>query len=390
MTPLAIVILAAGKGTRMPPDLPKVLRPLAGEPLLAHVLRTARSLAPQRLVVVLGHGVDEIRRAIPLADEEVALQIEQRGTGHALMQALPRLEGFAGDLLVLYGDVPLLAAETLRELLERHALEDNAATILTATLPDPAAYGRIVRDRHGFCRAIVERRDLVGDQEAIREINSGIIAFDSEGVRRTLPRLGTNNRQNEYYLTDLIGLLRGEGGRIGTQHLRCADEILGVNTLAELAELERIAGAREGSRAGTCPLCAAQAAAAPGTAPCQAGGRLLLAAGERICVGLAEPPFNNGHLLVFPRRHVSSFPALTGAERGELGDWLRRSEEALARTYPYDALNLGYNSGRGGHLAVEIIPRWRGDLNYLPLIAGLKLVPETPRETFDRLRGAFA
>ncbi|MBM3317281.1 MAG: NTP transferase domain-containing protein [Candidatus Eisenbacteria bacterium] len=384
---LAIVILAAGKGTRMPADMPKVLRPAAGEPLLAHVLRCARALAPRRLVVVLGHGLEAIRRAIPLADGEVALQEEQRGTGDAVRCALPSLEGFSGDLLVLYGDVPLLRPATLQELLERHRVEENAATILTATLDEPGAYGRIVRDRLGFCSAIVERRDLAPGQEGIREINSGIIAFAAADLRRALPLIGAANRQGEYYLTDVIGLLRREGRRVGTHHLRDAGEILGVNTPADLAEVERIAVARGPAGGAGCPLCRAQAAAAAGGS---AGVEtLLLAAGERVCVRVADTPFNNGHLLVFPRRHVASFPALTAEERDELEQWVRRSEAALASAYACDALNLGYNSGAGGHLAFQIIPRWRGDINYLPLIAGLKLIPERPCDSWERLRRVF-
>jgi diadenosine tetraphosphate (Ap4A) HIT family hydrolase/CTP:molybdopterin cytidylyltransferase MocA len=386
MRELAVVILAAGKGTRMPPDMPKVLRPVAGEPLLAHALRTARALAPARLVTVLGHGAEEVRRAVGLGDAEVVLQLEQRGTGDAVMCAEQQMAGFSGDLLVLYGDVPLLRAETLAGLLEIHCIEENAATILTAGFTDPTGYGRIVRDERGFCVGIVEQRDLAPCQEAIREVNSGIIAFAAARLFPALHDVQPDNRQGEYYLTSVIDLLHRAGERIGTVHLEDEREILGVNTLEELREAERahIARARAGDAA--CALCAAQAGAPPRGQPAGGAPTLVLVAGEHVCLKVADPPFNNGHLVLFPRRHVTSLLTLTPEERAELGGWLGRVEEALRRTYSFDAINLGYNSGAGGHLAFHVVPRWQGDVNFLPLLAGLKLVPERPERSWERLR----
>jgi CTP:molybdopterin cytidylyltransferase MocA/diadenosine tetraphosphate (Ap4A) HIT family hydrolase len=388
MRALAVVILAAGKGTRMPPDLPKVLRPLAGRPLLAHVLATARSLAPERIVVVLGHGAEAIGQACDLAGCEVALQTEQRGTGDAVRRAQPALSGFDGDLLVLYGDVPLLRETTLRDLRERHAVEENAATILTATLADPAGYGRIVRDPLGFCCGIVEQRDLQPQHAGLREINSGVIAFDARALFAALGEVKPDNRQGEYYLTSVIGILRGAGERIGTHHLRDESEILGVNTLAELEALERHC-ARSSSASPACPLCEALAGLAEGGAVPDASPHLLLGAGRYACVKLATPGFNNGQLTVFPRRHVTSLGGLTPEERAELGDWLQRGERAIRGTYGCDAFNVGCNSESGGHLAFELVPRWCGDVNFLPLLAGLKLVPERPEAAWRRLREAL-
>jgi bifunctional UDP-N-acetylglucosamine pyrophosphorylase/glucosamine-1-phosphate N-acetyltransferase len=240
MRELAVVILAAGKGTRMPPDMPKVLRPVAGEPLLAHALRTARALAPARLVTVLGHGAEEVRRAVGLGDAEVVLQLEQRGTGDAVMCAEQQMAGFSGDLLVLYGDVPLLRAETLAGLLEIHCIEENAATILTAGFTDPTGYGRIVRDERGFCVGIVEQRDLAPCQEAIREVNSGIIAFAAARLFPALHDVQPDNRQGEYYLTSVIDLLHRAGERIGTVHLE--DERAGTGGRRRLRAVRRASG----------------------------------------------------------------------------------------------------------------------------------------------------
>jgi CTP:molybdopterin cytidylyltransferase MocA/diadenosine tetraphosphate (Ap4A) HIT family hydrolase len=389
MRALAVVILAAGKGTRMPPDLPKVLRPLAGRPLLAHVLATARMLAPERIVVVLGHGASAIEQACDLASCEVALQTEQRGTGDAVRRAQPALSRFDGDLLVLYGDVPLLRATTLNDLRERHAVEENAATILTATLADPAGYGRIVRDRIGFCAGIVEQRDLQPDEAGLREINSGVIVFDAGALFAALGEVQPDNRQGEYYLTSVIGILRRAGERVGTHHLRDESEILGVNTLAELDALERHC-ARLSRATPVCPLCAAQVGLGEGAAAPDVSSALLLGAGRRACVKVATPGFNNGQLTVFPRRHVTSLITLTREERAELGDWLQRGERALRGAYGCDAFNVGCNSESSGHLAFDLVPRWCGDVNYLPLLAGLKLVPERPEEAWRRLREAWA
>ena len=380
--PLAVVVLAAGKGTRMPGDLPKVLHPLGGEPMVNHVLRTVRALGPERIVLVVGHRADEVRRAVAAADLAVVVQAEQLGTGHAVLCAAPELAGFRGTLLVVYGDVPLLRRETLLELCELHELEDNAASILSATVDEPAGYGRLVRDAHGRCVGIVEQRNLAFDQEHIPEINSGIIAFAAEPLFSALRQVHPDERAGEVYLTDVIGLLCASGRRVGTYHLNDPTEILGVNTLEQLSAVEHAHVCRLRNPASGCELCAAAALADDAVA----GGRaLLLGAGARVCLKVASRPFNNGHLLVFPRRHVTCFPSLSDEERAELADWMRVAERLLERAYGMDALNAGINSGVGGHLAFHVIPRWSGDLNYLPLLAGLKLVPESPAGTWERL-----
>jgi len=385
---LAILVLAAGKGTRMPQDLPKVLQPVGGAPLIDHVLRTARALAPARILLVLGHRVDEVRAAIDAPDVEIVLQLDPRGTGDAVRRAEPVLRGFTGDLLILYGDVPLVRPQTLRDLLERHRLEENAATLLTATLPDATGYGRILRDAHGFCCGIVEQKELAPGQEAIREFNSGIAVFRAGPLFRALARVVPAPRSGEYYLTDVFGLLQRDGERIGTGHLADSDEILGVNTLEQLGQVEAVHARRaaEGSGCAWCDLAvrapAGQAAVAPASA-------LLLAAGERILVAVNPDPFNNGHLLLFPRRHVTLAAGLDGEERRELAEWLQRAEGVLARAYGASAFNTGCSSGAGGHLTIHLVPRWEGDMNFLPLVARLKLIPETPRGSWERLREAM-
>jgi len=383
MTPLAIVILAAGKGTRMPPGLPKVLHPVAGRPLLAHVLATARELSPQRLILVLGHGAEEIERDLDLSGTTVVLQREQRGTGHAVQMAAPALADFGGDLLVLYGDVPLLRSATLQALLEGHRLERNAATVLTADLEDPRGYGRIVRDLYGFCTGIVEQRDLAFDQEQIREINSGIIAFRTPDLLATLTALRPDNGQREYYLTDTIGLLRRRGEAVGACQLADADEIRGVNTAAQLEEVARIHAGRPPAG---CPLCAAARQAQAGACPHPETPALILGAGEASVLAVARAPFNNGELLAFPRRHTTRLAGLEAGERAELAAWVQRAEAWLRNAYRCDALNLVYNSGVGGHVALRLVPRWSGDINFLPLAAGLKLVPERPLQTWQHLQ----
>lgn len=389
MKHLAVVVLAAGKGTRMPADLPKVLQPLGGEALLAHVLRTVRALAPERIVLVLGHRADEVRRAVAGADLEIVLQKTQRGTGDAVLCAAAALKDFRGTVLIVYGDVPLLRRETLEELGELHALEGNAASVLSATLDEPAGYGRILRGPQGRCIGIVEQGELSVEQEAIAEINSGIIAFEAEELFPALQRIRPDNPAGEYYLTDVIGLLCAAGRRVGTYHLRDAGEILGVNTLQQLEAVEHAHACRLRGRSEGCELCEAAEVAGKPELHSRADAALVLGAGERICLKVASRPFNNGHLLAFPRRHVASLPSLSGEELAELAVWLQTAESLLRRAYSMDALNMGANSGTGGHLAFHLIPRWGGDLNFLPLVAGLKLVPESPQGSWERLSRAM-
>ena len=235
-----VVILAAGKGTRMKSDRPKVLHEVHGRAMLSRVLDTARTLAPSSMVVVLGHKAEEVRVAYA-GDASVTFVVQepQLGTGHALIQALPSLGGASGDLLLLYGDVPLLKPATLAALLARHRQDRAAATVLTAMTSQPFGYGRIVRERGAIAR-IVEERDATQDERAIGEINAGIYALALEPLAEAMAALSPANAQGEYYLTDLVGIYRRRGLGVSTLTLASADELLGVNSRRELAEVSRI------------------------------------------------------------------------------------------------------------------------------------------------------
>jgi bifunctional UDP-N-acetylglucosamine pyrophosphorylase/glucosamine-1-phosphate N-acetyltransferase len=239
--PLSIVILAAGQGKRMQSDLPKVLQPLAGQPLLRHVLDTARALKPDALHVVHGHGGEQVRAAFGDADLQWALQAEQKGTGHALAQAMPAIPD-GHRVLVLYGDVPLLRADTLASLLA--LADERALALLTVTLADPTGYGRIVRNARGAVQRIVEQKDASAAQLRIRAGNTGVLAASAKRLRGWLAKLRTNNAQGEYYLTDVIAMAVKDG--VAVRPLPAADEneVLGVNDRLQLAQLEAAMRAR--------------------------------------------------------------------------------------------------------------------------------------------------
>ena len=240
MTPLHLVVLAAGKGTRMKSAVPKVLHRIAGQPLIEYVLRAAGAVTPASIILVLGHEADQVRTALShRKDLSFVLQQPQLGTGHALLQAEPPLRGATGVVVLLSGDVPLLKPETLQRLVTEHQQAAAAATVLTALVDDPAGYGRIVRD-DGAIAAIVEDRDASPGQRQIREINSGIYAFDIAPLFDALREIGSANAQGEYYLPDLVTIYRGRGLRVETVTLEDPREILGVNTRLELAELGTI------------------------------------------------------------------------------------------------------------------------------------------------------
>jgi bifunctional UDP-N-acetylglucosamine pyrophosphorylase/glucosamine-1-phosphate N-acetyltransferase len=231
-----IVILAAGQGKRMRSELPKVLHAIAGKPMLAHVIDTARSLNPQRIVVVYGHGGERVKEALAAPDLSWAKQEPQLGTGHAVLQALPHLDP-AVPTLVLYGDVPLTRTETLRELLA--AAGSDALALLTVHLDDPHGYGRIVR-LDGTIRRIVEEKDADDAERAITEVNTGILVAPTAALSCWLPGLGNRNAQGEYYLTDIVGLAVAEGLPVRAAAPGAAWEVQGVNSKLQLAELERI------------------------------------------------------------------------------------------------------------------------------------------------------
>ena len=231
-----VVILAAGQGKRMRSELPKVLHPIAGKPMLAHVLDTARKLGASRICVVYGHGGEQVREALHADDITWAKQEPQLGTGHAVLQALPHLDP-AAPTLVLYGDVPLIRAATLERLLETG--DGDTLSLLTVCLDDPKGYGRIVRT-DGRIQRIVEDKDADDAERAIDEINTGILVAPTAALARWLPGLGNKNAQGEYYLTDIVALAVGEGMSVDAAQPDHAWEVEGVNSKAQLAALERI------------------------------------------------------------------------------------------------------------------------------------------------------
>lgn len=236
---LNIVILAAGLGKRMQSGLPKVLHPLAGKPMLAHVLDNAGALNPDRIIVVVGHGADTVREAFGgIAGVEFALQSPQHGTGHAVQQAIPLLlEGDTDDVtLVLYGDVPLVQPDTLRALLDARA---GGMSVLTEKLDDPTGYGRIVRNQHGEVERIVEHKDASADERQISEVNTGILAAPTANMKQWLGRIDNNNAQQEYYLTDIVSLCVKDGMPVHASHPGASWETMGVNSRIQQAQLER-------------------------------------------------------------------------------------------------------------------------------------------------------
>ena len=232
---LDIVILAAGQGTRMRSALPKVLHPVAGKSMLGHVIATARSLQPKSIQVVIGHGAERVRECLAGDDLSFVVQAEQLGTGHAVAQALPSLS--AERVLILYGDVPLIQAETLQRLLQKAGGDQIA--LLTVLLDDPTGYGRIVRDSRGEVQAIVEHKDANEEQRAIREGNTGILAVPGKKLGDWLGRLSNSNAQGEYYLTDVIAMAVADGLVVATEQAVDEMEVLGANDRIQLAQLER-------------------------------------------------------------------------------------------------------------------------------------------------------
>jgi bifunctional UDP-N-acetylglucosamine pyrophosphorylase / glucosamine-1-phosphate N-acetyltransferase len=239
-----VLILAAGLGTRMKSRLAKVLHMLDGRPLIAHVCRTANLLKPRSICVVVGHQADDVKAAVEkeLGSDTSGFvkQIEQRGTGDAVMAARNALGNANSTLLILSGDVPLVRAETLRALIEKHHADQSSCTILTVRLENPTGYGRIVRDEAGGFVKIVEQKDATEEERQLHDINSGIYCFKSEKLFPALERVRPSNSQGEYYLTDVPGILRDDGERITLYQHQDGREVSGVNTRAELAEFENL------------------------------------------------------------------------------------------------------------------------------------------------------
>jgi len=234
------LVLAAGQGTRMKSDLAKVLHPMAGRPLLAHMLSTLEDLGVGCVLVVIGHQRERVRETFATAPVEWVIQAEQRGTGHAVLMAVPTLEGFAGTLLLVCGDTPLLQARTLDALLIGHERSGAAVTVLSMRLPDPTGYGRIIRGGGDAITGIVEHRDATPDQRAIDEVNSGVFAFQYPKLAKALAGLTAHNTQGEYYITDTVTLLQRAGEKTAVVCAPDARELLGINTVEQLAEAERV------------------------------------------------------------------------------------------------------------------------------------------------------
>ncbi|WP_251358569.1 bifunctional UDP-N-acetylglucosamine diphosphorylase/glucosamine-1-phosphate N-acetyltransferase GlmU [Kangiella sp. TOML190] len=232
---LSVVILAAGKGTRMQSSMPKVLHPIAGKPMLQHVIDAANKLNAEQIVVVAGHGISRVRDALAKQSVDIAKQTQQLGTGHAVDQALPLINS-SNEVLVLYGDVPLIEPQTLADLCQQ--IPDSGISLLTVMLDNPQGYGRIVRNAQDEVVAIVEQKDANSDQLLINEVNTGILAAKASDLSAWLKNIDNNNAQGEYYLTDTIAMAASQGGVIAS-HPSSAIEVEGVNSRIQLATLER-------------------------------------------------------------------------------------------------------------------------------------------------------
>jgi len=233
---LSVVVLAAGKGTRMRSALPKVLHPIAHKPMVQHVIDTAQQLQPSAVHVIYGHGGDVLQQSLKGQAVNFVEQAEQLGTGHAVQQVIPHL-GSNEKVLILYGDVPLTRLSTLKKLLA--AAESTDLALLTVTLPDPTGYGRIVRDQHGAVNSIVEQKDAKPAELVIGEVNTGMMVVHSASLKRWLAQLQNNNVQGEYYLTDIVAMAAAEGVKIATSQPAEVSEVEGANNRIQLAALER-------------------------------------------------------------------------------------------------------------------------------------------------------
>jgi bifunctional UDP-N-acetylglucosamine pyrophosphorylase/glucosamine-1-phosphate N-acetyltransferase len=243
----AAVILAAGQGTRMKSRLPKVMHRLAGEPMIRHVMASLRPLRCERVVAVIAPGMADVVRAVEPA--KIAYQRRQLGTGHAVAAALPKLAGFRGDLLVLYGDTPVITTATLKAMLARRRGADDPAVVVLGMRPaDPGGYGRLLLDADGSLAAIVEMRDATPEQRSIDLVNSGVMAIDAPRVLPLLKALRNDNAKGEYYLTDLVGLARERGWQAAVVE-GSSDELIGVNSRADLAAAEAVVQGRLRRRA---------------------------------------------------------------------------------------------------------------------------------------------
>ena len=236
---MVALVLAAGKGTRMKSDLPKVLHPVGGRPMVSHVLQSARAAGADRAIVVIGFEADSVRETLKDSVEYV-VQTEQLGTGHAVIQARESLQDFDGTIMVLCGDTPLLTGATLINLAQEHLRMSAAATVLTANLSDPAGYGRVIRDAAGQVQKIVEQKDASSEELAVCEINTGIYCFSCKELFGALAAIGRDNAQGEYYLTDVLEELNRRGKIVRAVVAADFSETMGINSRVQLAEAEII------------------------------------------------------------------------------------------------------------------------------------------------------
>ncbi len=237
---LATVILAAGKGKRMKSDLPKVLHPLNGRPMIHYVIDVAEEISSDKIILIVGHKKELVIDACRERPVEFVEQTEQLGTGHAVRQTEPLFKDYDGNILVLSGDVPLLQAKTLQQLIDVHRKEGAIASLLTAEMDDPTGYGRIVRDEAGFVRKIVEHKDADPETLKIREINVGIYIFKSKPLFQTLPLITNNNSQGEYYLPDVVKIFVDRGEKVAAVISPDVEETHGINNVEQLKRAETI------------------------------------------------------------------------------------------------------------------------------------------------------
>ena len=233
------IILAAGKGTRMKSKLYKVLHPVSGQPMVEHIINRVSETNPDEIITIVGHGAEQVKAQLG-ERSEYALQAEQLGTGHAVLQAASFLQGKEGTTLVISGDTPLLTTETLNNLFEYHQGKNASATILTAQAEDPTGYGRIIRDHIGIVEKIVEQKDTTPEEALVQEINTGTYCFDNQALFEALNKVGTDNAQGEYYLTDIIEILKDAGKTVAAYQTEDFDESMGVNDRIALAKANEL------------------------------------------------------------------------------------------------------------------------------------------------------
>jgi bifunctional UDP-N-acetylglucosamine pyrophosphorylase/glucosamine-1-phosphate N-acetyltransferase len=233
------VILAAGKGVRMRSQIPKVVHAVAGQPMVKHVVQAVYQAGVNKITLVVGHGRDTIENLFEAGQVGIAVQEQQLGTGHALMQAEKNVAG-DGNIIVLAGDTPLIRAATIKALIDRHEESAAAATVLTTSVEDPTGYGRVLRNEDGSLNRIVEEKDANSEEKAIHEINSGMYCFKTEAVFKALQHINTSNAQNEYYLTDVLKIFIAQGQRVEIQKTDAVEDIYGINDRVQMAQAEAI------------------------------------------------------------------------------------------------------------------------------------------------------